>query len=662
MRTIAALFLLTYLCAGAETSETRLVGWMDSIAQRQLDRRSAAIAAIRTVPDAERRKEYVRGKVLELIGGLPDYNGPLNAKVTGRIEQAGYVIEKLYFESLPKLYVTANLYRPSAPGRYPGVLFPLGHWEEGKPAVQQLAGNLALKGFVVLVYDPLGQGERKQAYDPRLGASLAGGATSQHSLAGAQALLLGQSFARYRIWDAKRALDYLLSRPEVEASRIGCTGCSGGGTLATYISALDPRIKVAAPSCYMNTFRKLFAGEIGDAEQSLPDFLSSGLDLADYVELFAPKPWLIGSTIGDFFPLEGARQVYEESRRWYRIYDAEEKIRWAVGPGGHGTPTEIREAIYGWMILWLKDGKGDAAEQHIEMHPNFELRATETGQVSTALQGRDLDDVLREELRNRKGQGTPAAMMATLQAWSPAPAGEPAQARVVDETRTEAFITERIVFEAEPGLELDGTLIVPRAAGLKPGVLVVETAAMPSGLPMEIARAGAVVLALNPRGTPAPEESNRLLGDWLANTQAWLIGRNLPGLRAFDIRRGIDVLSSRPDVDKSRIKAVARDTAGVWLLIAAALDTRIGGIWLDKTPHSLRAAFDGPLHRNLHDAVLPGFALKWDLADVASAIGPRAVLWTDPSDWLGAVVPLGAKYRYRSFAGGNGQYIHDLLQ
>ena len=108
---------------------------------------------------------------------------------------------------------------PKTGGKHPGVLLPLGHWDEGKPAVQRIAANLAMKGFVVLAYDPTGQGERQQAYDRRLRTSLMGGSTEQHFLAGAQAILAGENFARYRIWDAKRALDYLVSRPEVESDK-----------------------------------------------------------------------------------------------------------------------------------------------------------------------------------------------------------------------------------------------------------------------------------------------------------------------------------------------------------------------------------------------------------------------------------------------------------
>ncbi|MBM3776416.1 MAG: hypothetical protein FJW37_14825, partial [Acidobacteria bacterium] len=446
--------IMTLFAMTAAAAEDRLLEWMDRIAQQQLAKREAEVAAIGTVAQAEARKTAVRKKILELIGGLPDYQGPLNPKITGRIDRAGYVIEKVIFESLPQLYVTANLYRPAGPGRHPGVLFPMGHWIEGKAAAQHMAANLALKGFVVLAYDPLGQGERQQAWDRRMRASLAGGSTDQHFMAGAQAILAGENFARYRIWDAKRALDYLASRPEVDAAKIGCTGCSGGGTLTTYISALDPRIQAAAPSCYISTFRRLFSGPVGDSEQSFPGFLSSGLDLMDYIELFAPKPFLIASTVEDFFPLEGARHAYEEARRWYRAYNAEDRIAWAIGPGPHGTPVEVREAVYGWMIRWLNSGRGSARDEEVAPIPEFELRATESGRV----EGREIWQVIHEGFDQRRRAGSREELIAEIRKWSHIPEQRPPAARVLSETFSAGFRSQQIAIETEPGLEISGTL------------------------------------------------------------------------------------------------------------------------------------------------------------------------------------------------------------
>jgi cephalosporin-C deacetylase-like acetyl esterase len=643
---IAALIFLAWSSLWAED---RFLDWMNQTAQQQLDRREAAVKTVQSVAQAEERKRWVRAKILELIGGLPDYDGPLNARVTGRIERRGYVIEKVIFESLPRYFVTANLYRPSEPGKYPGVLFPLGHWEMGKVAAEQTAANLALKGFVVLAYDPVGQGERQQAYDRRLRASLGGGSTGQHILAGAQSLLAGESFARFRIWDAKRALDYLLSRPEVDIEKVGCTGCSGGGTVTTYISALDPRIKVAAPACYMNTFRLLFTGPTGDSEQSIPGFLAAGLDLADYVELFSPKPWLIVSTVGDFFPIDGARHTYQEASDWYALYGAKDKIAWTIGPDGHGTPLEDREAIYGWMIRWLKDGRGSAKEEPVELTPPSDLRATESGQV----EGRDLYEIIREDFRRKQSAGSREEMLAEIRKGATLPG-----TGAVFAIGNGNGLSEQISVETEPGLMISGTLFRRLSPGRKPAVLLVDG---PPALAAKLADDGNVVLSLTPRASPSAHQRD-LIGDWLTNTRALMIGRHLAGMRAGDIIRGIDLLTSRSEVDTTSIHAAARGVQGVWLLMAAAIDPRISRIWLDGTPYSLRTALDNPLSRDLHDAVIPGFALRWDLSDLVAAISPRTVIWSDPTDWMQAVQPHLPGYLYRTHEESDDRFVKELMR
>ena len=654
MRKIFLICICTLNLAPLWAGDDRLLQWMDRIAQQQLSEREATVARIRTVGEAKARQAWVRAKILELLGGLPDYNGPLNARVTGRIERSHYSIEKVIFESLPEFYVTADLYLPKEGGKHPGVLMPMGHWEQGKLAAQPMAANLAMKGFVVLAYDPVGQGERQQAYDRRIEASLVGGATDQHFQAGAQSILAGENFARYRIWDAKRALDYLLSRPEVESEKIGCTGCSGGGTLTTYISALDPRIKVAAPACYINSWRQLFAGPTGDSEQSFPFFLSSGLDVADYIELFAPKPWLINSTIGDFFPIEGARHAYQEALDWYRIYNAEDNIRWAVGPGPHGTPLEVREAIYEWMIRWLKDGRGNFREEPVEMAPDFDLLATETGQV----EGRQIYQVILDRFRQRMSQGSTEQLLAEVRKWSGDGAGRPPVVHVLSDAPGEVFRTQQLALEVEPGLEISGTLYAPIAPGRKSAILLVD---LDTPLAERLAAHGAVVLNLQPRGVPAPSTGEDQAAT-KQNIRAWVIGKNLAGMRAGDIERGVDVLLAQPDVDAGSVRAAARNVSGVWLLMAASIDARIGKIWLDRTPYSLRAALEVPIARDLHDAVIPGFALHWDLEDLVKAMAPRPVLWTDPTDWMRKVVPHLAGFLYRTFEEPDDRFLAELMK
>jgi len=614
MRT--TILLLSALLAStpqAPGPSSQLLEQLDAIAQRQLAERAGVIGRIRDQPAAEARKQEVRARILSLLGGLPDYRGPLNARVTKTTKRDGFAIDHVVFESLPGYWVTANMYLPDGGDRHPAVLMSMGHWDSGKAAGQLLSSNLAKKGFVVLAYDPVGQGERQQAYDARVGRSLIGGPTEQHFSNGAAAVLMGQGVARYFIHDGMRAIDYLVSRSEVDPERIGATGCSGGGTQTTYIAALDTRIKVAAVACYMNSFRTLFAGSIGDSEQSVPGFLSAGLDQTDYVELFAPKPWLIASTEQDFFTPAGARQVFEEAQRWYRLYDAEDRTKWVVGPGGHGTPLVVREAIYEWMLRWLAEGKGTPREEPVALLPDHELRVTDAGQVT----GRELYEIIREAPLQKASAGELDQFVRDLLA------------------RNQPLVTSVKILPVTAGTQ-------KRAA-----VVLVQDSLTPGAEAQRLAAGGQVVALVAPSGRGTDSERPRS-GNWMNNTRAWLVGRNLPAMHAAEINAAVAALAARPDVDGTRISARASGIAGVALLLAAAGNPRLQSLILDRTPYSLRAAIDAPIHSNLHDAVIPGFALKWDLADLRALIAPRKVTWQDPTDWMGNVVGLAGDFTYTS--------------
>jgi dienelactone hydrolase len=599
------------LGAPAQALRSPLLTELNELAQQQLRDRAKVIAAIRDTSAAQARQKEVRTRILALIGGLPEYRGALNARVTKTTRRDGFAIDHVIFESLPGYFVTANLYRPDGAGRHPAVLMSMGHWDSGKAAGQLLSSNLARKGFVVLAYDPVGQGERQQAFDMRLGRSLIGGPTEQHFSNGAAAILMGQSVARYFIHDGMRAIDYLVSRPEVDADRIGATGCSGGGTQTTYIAALDPRVKVAAVACYMNSFRTLFAGSVGDSEQSVPGFLAAGLDQSDYVELFAPRPWLITSTEEDFFTPAGARQVFDEAQHWYGVFDAQDRVKWVVGPGGHGTPLVVREAIYDWMIRWLAEGKGDAREEAVTLLTDHDLQVTPDGQVD----GRELYEIIRDTPHVQPAPGELARFAQDLVAHNP-----PASRSVV-------------IFPAVP------------AAGKRPAVLLVQDSLLADDASEKLVREGNVVALVALSGVAVDRDRPRS-GNWLNNTRAWLVGRNLTGIRAAEINAAVAELAERPDVDPARITVRASGVPGVAALLAAAVNPQIGAVFLDHTPHSLRAAIDAPIHTNLHDAVIPGFAVKWDLVDVRELIRPRMVTWRDPTDWMGNVVALGGVYTY----------------
>ncbi len=581
------LCLLALMIVGLLPAQNQLTDYLNSIGQKQLADRKAVIAGITNELQAKQRMGESRAKIIKSIGGLIDYRGPLNAVTVKTIDRGAYIIENVHFEALPNYIVTANLYRPKTIGKHPAVLFSLGHWDVGKPAGQRICANLASKGFVVLAYDPTGQGERVQAFDARVGRSLIGGSVEQHFMGGAQAVLAGETLARYFINDSRRAIDYLESRPEVDATKIGASGCSGGGTQTTYISALDDRIKVAAPACFMNSFEMLLSGPTGDSEQSFPGFLAAGLDQSDWVMQFAPKPWLISSTEQDFFTPAGAKIVYDQARQFYRVFDRESMVKWVVGPGGHGTPTIVREAIYEWMIHWLKDGKGDPKDEDLPM-----LSADQLCVYAKCLApGRGLSEVIAESWKRRAVAGDVKSM---IKLGGPA-TGLTQVTWIGPENSEELFVM------------IDDALPARRRAEA-------------------LAALGCRIMLVSLPGHPASGATQASYsGGWIDHERAWLVGKNLPTMRANDLLHAV-----RPQLDRyKKVYVHAWGLGGVAALYAAHAEPRIAKVWLERMPHSLAAAMETPLHKHLHEAIVPGLALAGDFKDFTD----KRVFWVDAADW-----------------------------
>jgi hypothetical protein len=309
--------------AADQASRTALNQQLDRAAAEFTLKRSAAVAQIRSVDQARARQVEVRTRLAALVGSLPE-RSPLHARVLGETKSDGFVIRKVIYESQPGFPVTALLYIPDGPVRprhRPAILMTPGHYPSGKAADVGMAALFARNGFIVLSYDPIGEGERLQYPDTANPAkSRVSGATGEHAEASLQPMLIGDAFARYEIWDATRGVDYLSALPEVDPKRIGAFGCSGGGTVTALTAALESRIAATGVACYITSFNELLPA-LGpqDAEQSTPRFLSSGLDFADLIEAAAPRPYAVISTYADMFPFAGARSAVIEARRFYAI-------------------------------------------------------------------------------------------------------------------------------------------------------------------------------------------------------------------------------------------------------------------------------------------------------------------------------------------------------
>ena len=315
---------------------------------------------------------------------------PLNAKVTGKLERENFTVEKIIFESHPGFYVTAAMFIPKKLTKpTPAVIYCSGHTELGfrSEVYQRVMINLVEKGFVVLAFDPIGQGERLQYVDAETGKSKVEGPTTEHSYAGVQTLLTGTSLSDYFIWDGVRAIDYLETRPEVDMNRIGITGRSGGGTQSALIAAYDERIYAAAPECYITSFKRLLQS-IGpqDAEQNPYNFIKKGMDHADFLHIRAPKPALIITTTHDFFSQQGARETFAEVQKSYLAFGQPENIQFTEDFGKHESTKNNRETLYAFFQKQLQL-PGDNSDQEITPFKYEELLCTPSGQAGTSLKG-----------------------------------------------------------------------------------------------------------------------------------------------------------------------------------------------------------------------------------------------------------------------------------
>ena len=370
-----------------------------------------------TSSQAEGYVREVREKIQTCFGPFPEKT-PLNARVTRRIEREAYTIENILFESRPGFLVTANLYLPRTDRPAPGVVGTCGHSFNGKmaEAYQGFAQGLARQGYVVLLYDPIGQGERIQYLDDGLRPEVGGG-VRDHLLAGNQQYLVGEFLGSWRAWDGIRALDYLLTRPEVDKRHLGVTGNSGGGTMTTWLCGVESRWTMAAPSCFVTSFLNNLENELpADTEQCPPRALELGLDHLDFLAAMAPKPVIILAKERDFFDVRGTEYAYQELKRIYRLLGAEDRIGMFVGPTYHGYSKENREAMYGWFHRWTGIAK-DSREPELTLESEETLRCTPKGQVAT-LGSKTVFDFTREKAlalkKGRKKVETPEQCRAAL--------------------------------------------------------------------------------------------------------------------------------------------------------------------------------------------------------------------------------------------------------
>ncbi len=672
-------------------------------AWQQLDARRAAFGEIKSRAECEKWKKERREFFARQLGGFPERT-PLNARVVRRLNGDGYRVENIIFESRPGHRVTANLYLPESDGPYPGVLIPCGHSHNGKASggYQRASILMARNGMAALCYDPIGQGERYQMLDfehdhehfasvsyplkvphPRVQYLC----TTEHTAMGIGCILLGTNIAQYRIWDGMRAIDYLQSRDDIMADRIGCTGNSGGGTLTAYLMALDDRIVAAAPACYLTTFRKLIETRgPQDAEQNIFGQIAFGMDEPDYVMMRAPKPTLILAGRRDVtFNIDGTWDLFRQAKSFYSRLGYPERVAINDADLPHGFYLQQREAAARWMHRWLLDedrvihevdpdslpdpisdkelraiSEGDWTQEELYCSEKGQVLLT-TGEKSVFQLNAEHEKRLRTEREPRwkslssveRRELVKTMIGATLATRGGSNGDTPAvpQCESVGTIHRDDYDIEKLILTHGSSIPLPALAFIPKKPTGEACLYLHGTSmsadAAPGG-PMEaLAKRGQIVLAAELRGIGETETGHDKRdygrGKFGRDVQeiflAYLIGRSYVGLRTDDVVTWAHFLRnfrSNGDQPRSAVHVVGIGEAAIPTLHAAALNPELfGSVQLRSMIRSWADVVAASENHNQAASVVHGVLRHYDLPDLIVLAGVDKVSSEDPVDPLG---------------------------
>lgn len=617
--------------------------WFVEQVREAEDKIKQRLAGLKTKADAEGYVRTVQQRVRESFGPEPERT-PLNAKVTGVVERDAYRIEKILFESRPNFPVTANLYIPK--GRklpLPGVVGSCGHSETGKAigAYQSFAQGLARLGYVMLIFDPIGQGERLQYVNDRL-KPRHGVGVSEHLYAGNQQHLVGEFFGAWRAWDGIRALDYLLTRPEVDPQHVGITGNSGGGTMCTWLIGLERRWTMGAPACFVTTMRRNLENELPqDAEQCPPRAIALGLDHADFLAAMAPKPLILLTKERDYFDVRGGMEAFARLKHIYTLLGHPGNVALQIGPTEHGYSQENREAMYRWFnsVTKISDAQ---SEPTLTMEEDETLQCTERGQVAD-LKPRTVFSFTAEkskQLAIARGKPEGAALQAAIRevlrlADLPAEAPEyrilrPVRARNYPQrfSTTYAVETEPEIFALVTRLSPVAHVSRPPQGDPRPAVLYISHQSADGELRTEplvkemLATAGeqATVYGCDVRGIGESRPDtcgtdqflNAYGSDYFYASHAIMLDRPYLGQKTFDVLRVIDWLSSN---GHREIHLVAKGWGALAAALAGVLSERVTQVTLKEGLASYTEVAESESYGWPLAALPPGVLARFDLPD-----------------------------------------------
>lgn len=605
----------------------------------------------------QEQRRTLRANLQAAWGDFPATPAPLTPRVLGTLSRDGYRVEKVVFQTMPDVWMTANAYVPNRPGRLPAVLAVHGHWKGAKqdPVVQSRCIGLAKLGFFVLAVDALGAGER--AVGTELGEY-------HGDLTAATLYPAGLTLAGLQIYENMRAVDYLLTRPEVDGTRIGITGASGGGNQSMYAGAWDERLAAVVPVCSVGNYQAYLGAACCQCEV-VPGALRFA-EQGNVLGLVAPRALLVLNATRDVFQFSvaEARRSLAAARHAFILQGQPGHVEHVAFESGHAYNQPMREAMYGWMTRHLKR-EGDGApvpEPTLEPEPPETLRcypgttrpddyvtiprlAAREAQRLLARQAVPADAVRWRADRPTRQQSLRRVLHGPDFPAAPTARANPVEVATAGTTRTLAFHSApliRLTAHQEPAAPRPDRLAV---------LLDLEgaAAATHSELAAALRNAGWSVVTLDLRATGELAVSRARTGlspDHNPAEWSLLIGRPLLGQWVADVQATLNALERTDGTLPRTLAIIGQGPAGLVATAAAALDPRITHAAAAGSLGSYVS--DVPYAKQWLGLMVPGILRDvGDVAQVAALIAPRRLVIAGPTAGNGR--PLTANELARTF-------------
>lgn len=596
----------------------------------------------------------VQQKMQQLAGAFPERTAT-EGRVVGTVEGPGFKVEKIVFKSRPGHYVTAHLYLPASGSKHPVCVEMCGHGLNGKGSGSGTAIQMALNGIAVLVTDPIGQGEMQQLIDEN-GKNRTRGVTTAHTLLAPMYNLLGSSLEAQMYWDNSRAIDYLATRPDIDATKVGCYGFSGGGTEASYLLALDPRIQAAAVGLFFSDrTRTLEIQGPSDGCQWIPGEGALGINHADMALCMAPRPFLVLDGLFDFVDHYGALKSMKELQQAYSVLGASEKVDQYYCADGHACPPDAMEHLVGWMKRWLQGSNAQPQITEVSWRGQ-DMLCTQKGQVN--LEFADAQSSMQDCL------GQYEALAPKRQAFVSQPLAQVKQQLCEVLGLDASVLSQEPLPQTLPGSAL-AKAVVPtgrthgkdyeeyrfqlnREGEMPVGVVVRIPDAATAQSPIELhlceqgkawflndkdkqdmTTNGNIIIAADVRGVGEMEDPyiynltkywNR---EWRCAVVALHEGRPLLAQRVVDVLTMVDFCSHHELLQGHPLQVYGDGLFGPVLMHAAVLDERLEKVTLTHTLKTWRDYLENPLQHDMFTNVVQGALQYYDLPDLVKLSGGR---------------------------------------